>query len=344
MKRILPIILLLAFAMAAPAQNAENKVDSKGKKQGYWKKYDEKGILQYEGKFENDVPVGEFKYYHANGKLKSTTYFIEGAHIVRTTLYDQNGKKAAIGKYFDFEKDSIWDYYNSNGTLINTESYKKGVKQGKWQTFSSQTGILLEEKNYTDGQLNGPYCTYFADGKISTRFNYYNGKLHGLTESYYPGEVLYIHGFYKQGSKTGSWDYYDGDGKIRKTVEYRNSQIVKTYLYIYNGSVGQKVNQNLIAYFHKEGNQTRIYTTNGKTMLSTESFETATAFLDFVDFCLINPSYAVSYPSIIKYRKIDSDTIEVVLSLKTEEPVICQGDNAKTVMMLFKTEIPKEGE
>lgn len=342
MRQIFLLFLALVIAGSAPSLSAQNVTDNKGKKQGYWKKYDDQGHLLYEGQFKNDVPVGEFKYYHTNGKLKSTTYFIEGAHIVRTTLYDQNGKISATGKYFDFEKDSIWNYYNSNGTLINTESYNKGVKDGKWQTFSSQTGILLEEKNFSNGKLNGPYTTYFTDGKISTRVNYYNGKMHGLSESYYPGEVLYIRGYYKQGSKFQNWDYYDGDGKIRKTVEYKNSQIVRTYVYLYNGSTGQKVNQNLIAYFHKEGNQTRVYTNNGKTFLSTESFETAIAFLDFVDFCLINPSYAVSYPSIIKYRKIDSDTIEVVLSPETPEPVICQGDNAKTVMMLFKTEIPKE--
>ena len=102
------------------------------------------------------------------------------------------------------------------------------------------------------------------------------------------------------------------------------------------------MNQDNIAYFHKEGKQTRIFAKNGKSFTTTDSFETAIEFLDFVDFCLINPSYAVAYPNIIKYRPIDESSIEVVLSPATEEPVICEGDQAIQVKMLFNTEIPKE--
>lgn len=342
MKKIAALLLISAFLMALPAQTPINQVNSKGKKEGLWKKYDDKGNLLYVGNFKNDVPVGEFTYYHKNGKLKSKTTFIEGPHIVRTIIFDENEKKAAEGKFIDQDKDSIWNYYNAKGTLIKSESYKLGVKHGPWKTYSSQTGILLEECSYKEGLLHGKFTTYFTDGKVNTRIDYLDGKMHGLCESFYPEEKIYMRGYYTKGMKNHNWDTYDENGRIRKTVEYKNSQIVRTYIYFYVGSNGQKVNQDLIAYFHKEGNGTRLYTRNGKSMLSTDSFEVAIAFLDFVDFCLINPSYAVSYPSIIKYRKIDSDSIEVTLSPKTEEPVICQGDHAKTVMMLFNNELPKE--
>lgn len=342
MKKSILFIAIMALMVAISAQTPINQLNSKGKKEGVWKKYDDKGNLVYVGQFKNDVPVGEFTYYHTNGKIKSKTLFIEGPHIVRTTIFDQQGNKSAEGKFVDQDKDSIWNYYNSKGTLIHTESYKLGVKEGVWRTYSAQTGILLQECSYKNGQLHGKYTTYFTDGKVSTRIDYMDGKMHGVCESYYPEEKIYTKGYYTQGQKNHNWDTYDEKGRIRKTVEYKNSRIVKTYIYFYVGSNGQKINQDLIAYFHKEGNGTRLYTRNGKTMLSTDSFEVAVAYLEFVDFCLINPSYAVSYNSIIRYRKIDSDSIEVTLSPATEEPVICQGDNAKTVMMLFNNEIPKE--
>lgn len=340
--RIKLFLLLMAICPFLMAQNPINQVNSKGKKQGYWKKYDDKNVLLYEGTFANDVPVGEFKYYYPNGKLKSTTNFIQGVHKVHTVMYDEQGKKAAEGNFIDQQKDSIWNYYNSAGTLIKTEGYNKGKKEGAWRTFSSQTGTLLEEDFYRGDKRNGTCRTFFADGKISTRIDYIDGQMNGVSETYYPGEQIFIRGMYHNGLKIKTWDTYDANGKIRKSQEFNNSRLQRTYLYLYAGNNSQKVNQDLIAYFHKEGTQTRIYTRNGKTFLSTETFETVISFLDFVDFCLINPSYAVAYPCIIKYRPLAEDTVEVVLSPATEEPVICQGDQAKQIKMLFNKEIPKE--
>ena len=331
-------VILFVLSLSMVGQNSENKLNSNGKKQGYWKKYDDKGVLLYEGTFDNDVPVGTFKYYHKNGKLKSITTFQQGVHKVHTVMYDENENKSAEGNFINQEKDSIWNYYNPKGQLINVESYKKGKKEGIWRVYSSQTGILLEEKKYSDDRLNGTYRSFFADGNLQNRIDYINGEMNGIVESYYPENKIYIRGTYHNGLKVKKWDYYDEDGKIRKTVEYNNSRIIATYLYLN----GQKMNQSMIAYFHKEGEQTRVVSFNGKSILFNESFDKATAFLDYVDFCRINPSYVASYGAIIKYQEIDEDTVEVMLAPNTAEPVLCEGDQAKEVKMMFNKTLPKE--
>lgn len=341
MKIRLLIILLLSVSISF-AQTANNQVDAKGKKQGYWKKYDDKGTLLYEGTFKNDVPVGVFNYYHKNGKLKSTTNFIQGVHKVFTTMYHENGKKAAEGIFIDQQKDSIWNYYSENSQLINTESYNKGVKDGIWRTYSVQTGTLLEEENYSNDKLNGTKKSYFTNGNLSTQIEYINGKMNGAAESYYPDKTLSSKGLYHQNSRHGNWDFYDKNGRIRKSVEYNHAKELKHYLYLYVGSNGQKVNQDLVAYFHKTGDKTTVTMKNGKTFTSTDSYETATEFLDFVDFTVVNPSYTAAYSSIIKYRDLDKESIEVILSPATEEPVISQGDQAMGIKMLFKTGLPKD--
>ena len=101
------------------------------------------------------------------------------------------------------------------------------------------------------------------------------------------------------------------------------------------------MNQETIAYFHKEGNQTRIVNRNGKSLMCNQVFEELLTYVDFVDFCIISPTYAASYPSIKGYREIATDYIEVTLKPATEEPVICEGDHAKAVKMLFNNEVPK---
>ncbi|MCQ2263675.1 MAG: hypothetical protein MJZ70_05270 [Bacteroidales bacterium] len=341
-KYIFTVSMLALMSVALFAQNAENKVNSQGKKEGFWKKYDDKGVLLYEGTFNNGVPVGTFKYYHANGKLKSTTNFIQGTHKVHTILFDQNEKLAAEGDFVDQLKDGEWIYYSEKGTTIKTENYKIGKKHGDFKTFSAETGLLLEVCHYDNDVLNGERITYFTDGKISTRANYINGEMNGAFETYFPNEVLYYKGVYHNGLQSGNWDYFDESGKPRKSVEYKNGEIVKTYLFLNISGGLQKVNQENIAYFHKEGSQTRIFTNNGKSFSSPQVFEDLLTYIDFVDFCLINPNYAVGYANIVKYRDLGNDRIEVVLNPATEEPVICEGDYAKSVKMLFNSEVPKE--
>lgn len=342
MKKVALLLILTFILSLSFAQNAENKVNSKGKKEGYWKKYDEKGTLLYEGNFKNGVPTGTFKYYHSNGKLKSTTHFIQGTHKVYTTMFDLNEKISAEGNFIDQQKDSIWNYYNEKGTLIKSESYNKGKKHGDWKTYSSQTGLLLEKCHYNNDILNGERTTYFTDGKISTRSNYINGEINGTFESYFPNEVLYYKGTYLHGIETGTWEYYDEKSQPRKTLEYKNGKIQKTYLYLNIAGGLQKLNQANIAYFHKEGTKTRITTTEGKTFMVAQVFEDLLTYIDYVDFCLINPNYAASYNNIVKYRSLGTDRIEVTLKPATEEPVVCEGDYAKAVMMLFTDEKPKE--
>lgn len=345
-KRYMLLLMMMLFTMTTFSQNTINQVDANGKKQGTWKKYNDKKELLYEGTFKNDVPIGEFKYYHSNGKLKSRSFFIQGTHKVRTTLYHENEQKAAEGIFIDQLKDSIWNYYNQSGQLINIESYKNGKKEGHWATYSSQTGILLTESDYSDDQLNGLNKTYYPDGKLNTVTPYINGKINGVLESYYPDNKIFTRGTYHQNLKEKNWDIYDETGHIRKTVEYEKSRIIRTYLYIYIGENGQKINQDLIAYFHKTDNKTQIVLNNGKIINSTESFETVCQYLDFIDFFIINPSYAASYNAIMDYKDISNqdmpEAVEVVLKPATSDPVIAEGDHAKQVKSLFVKELPKE--
>ncbi len=342
MKKILTFLLIVAMPWVLMSQNTENQLNKDGKKHGYWKKYDENGKLRYEGNFNNGVPVGTFKYYHPNGKLESKTNFIEGTHKVHTLLFDQNEKLAAEGDFVDQLKDGEWNYYNEKGTLIQTEHFREGVKHGEFKTYSSQTGILLDSCRYDNGLLYGDRVTYFTDGKISARTHYINGEMNGLTESYFPNEVLFYKGNYLHGLAVGNWEFYDEQGRPRKTLEYKDGAVEKTYLFLNIAGGWQKVNQANIAYFHKEGQQTRVTTTSGKTLMCTQVFEDLLNYVDFVDFVLINANYAVSYGSLVRYRDGGRDRVEVELYPATAEPVICEGDYAKSVKMLFNNEVPKE--
>ena len=71
-KNNLLILLLfgLVFSQTIYSQTT-NITDSNGKKQGVWKKVDEKGNTKFEGTFVDDVPTGLFTHYYPNKKIKA---------------------------------------------------------------------------------------------------------------------------------------------------------------------------------------------------------------------------------------------------------------------------------
>jgi len=346
MKKIL-FILLCCLTVSAFGQvdtTHINKTDAKGNKQGVWKKY-EKGVLIYEGQFKNNVPFGTFTYYHPNGKVKSITEFQQGVHQVKTTIFHENGRKASEGVFIDQQKDGLWKYYTNTDTLIAVEHYDHGHRTGLWQIFSPESGVLLEESNYLNDKLNGVHKTYYTDGEVSLEENYLDGKLNGKCTAYYPKKVISSTGNYLKGYRIGSWDFYDMNGKIRSTMEYANQRLVKTYVYLYVKTVGQKINQDLIAYFLKKDDHAVAVLRNGNRIEMDENLDQIMLWADFAVFTRIAPSVIAATDAIVGYKDVqgaENDAIVIKLNPKTEQDIYSEGQDAKMVKALFNTEKPKE--
>lgn len=338
--RYLPFLLFLFILNFSASAQAPNRIDSKGNKQGAWKKYD-KDVLIYEGNFKDNVPVGEFKYYHPNGKLKSITFFVQGVHEVRTTIFHTNEKKASEGVFMDQLKHGEWKYWDQDGTLITVENYKNGKKHGLWQVYSSETGILLEESNFIDDKLHGVAKTFYIDGLPCTVENFVNGQRNGLAESYFIDGKLSIKGMFHEGLKIGIWIYNDQKGKLRKEVDYNKSQAIKTYLIFYNGNQQIKLDQDFIAYFIFESNKTKIITDKGTIIECTDDDYTVKEWADMITFIPVTPKLHVAHTSIkgFKAQKDGSILVEIIPALPY--PVYSRGDEAMMVKMLFNKELPK---
>ena len=341
MKKGTLILVMAFFSVVLMAQpQAPNRIDGQGKKQGEWKKY-EKGVLLYEGRFKDDVPIGEFKYYHPNGSLKSISHFIQGVHEVKTTIFHTNGQKASEGRFLDQLKDGEWNYWSENGNLISVETYAKGKKNGVWKTFSAQTGILLEEINYKNELLNGVVKTFYTDGKPCTIEHFIMGKRFGESISYFVGGVVSIRGSYKDNLKIGEWEYFDQNGKLRKVILFDHSYEKSTHLIFYNRSQPIKLKQEAIAYFLFEGNQTVIYTRKGDKITITDDAEVVKSWADIYNFMPVTPKIHAAHWAVKSYVEVDEETIEVILEPKLPYPVYSRGDEAGMVKILFMRELPK---
>jgi antitoxin component YwqK of YwqJK toxin-antitoxin module len=79
-----------------------NRVDSRGREQGYWEKYHTNGVLHYKGSYKNGLLVGMWEFYWPSGNL------------------------GAKGSYVNGLSEGIWEYYQ-DGVLMNRKLWDNGV-------------------------------------------------------------------------------------------------------------------------------------------------------------------------------------------------------------------------
>jgi antitoxin component YwqK of YwqJK toxin-antitoxin module len=218
-KLIIAFFLIHAFIL-----NAQT-TDASGKKQGYWKKKDEKtNKLVYEGEFKDDKPVGKFKYYYPNDSVQAIMYFKDGGKIAYAKLFHPSGKRMAEGKYIKEIKDSVWIFYDEKGTLLSKDKYVMGKKDGVSYVYLPD-GNLAEERNFKMDVMHGPFKQYFEGKKLKGEGNYVNGNLDGKATYYFPNGVEVASGYYKMGLKNGPWIYKDEKGQVKEKEYYKNGTL-----------------------------------------------------------------------------------------------------------------------
>ena len=226
MKKILLLIMLCSFACAAAMAQDYNKTDSKGRRQGEWRDVYANGSIRYQGKFKNDKPVGEFKYYDEDGNLKATNVYDKTGINTTYTAYSPNGKVVAKGNYKNKKKDGEWRYFSpDNAKLILDENYVDGVLEGHSKVYDNKTGRIAEDVFYLKGERNGLCTKYYADGKKMAEISYSNGQKQGPAKLYYPNGVLQEEGNYCADNKCGEWKIYSDEGDLLDTENYDEQEV-----------------------------------------------------------------------------------------------------------------------
>lgn len=221
-------ILLLMFVLCfhCPAvwaqQPARNVTDSRGQKQGRWVKTSSDGTLVYEGSFSNNQPVGQWKRYHPDGKLKAELDFgTQGGDTCRATLYSEEGVLLAKGLYCRQKKEGLWLNYNEIGQLTRKQQYRQGLSEGIGETLG-EGGRLLEQTDWKNGRLNGLSKEYDLDGQLINQTSYKDDQLEGPVTYYHPSGQVRLQGTYVAGKRTGTWQSFSKTGVLTGTTVYHN--------------------------------------------------------------------------------------------------------------------------
>lgn len=223
LKNIFSLFLLL-FLTNGFAQDAPNKIDAAGKKQGHWIKYDANKKKVFDGNFINDIPTGKFVYYYPTEEIKAINIFSKNGTVSYAEYFHQTGKTMGKGKYVNEKKDSTWTYYDEEGVLLSQETFLNGKKNGSVKVFY-RNGQVSEDKTWKNGVLDGPSKKYFEDGQLKYNGQYVNGKIEGKVTFYHPNGKVDAEGIYKNDLKEGEWKYYKADGTLARSDKYINGTL-----------------------------------------------------------------------------------------------------------------------
>lgn len=237
MRYLIKGVLILAlglFSLFSLAQEV-NQTDSKGRKQGSWVAFHEgTSKAKYQGKFENDIPVGQFVFFYESGKVRAkNTYYNKGKDSY-VSMYHENEKLMTMGKYVNGLKDSTWVFLDERGNYLSKEEYKGGNRHGKCITFyafnpkiDEGQPNLLEVVNYKEGEKHGEYLKYYRNGKYMMQGNYLLGTLEGKRTTYYSTGKKRTEVHFKHGIKNGYTINYDGNEVVESKQFFKNGYELK---------------------------------------------------------------------------------------------------------------------
>lgn len=203
-------------------QEAINRSDKNGEKQGVWKDF------------------------YPSGKVKAETGYINGKKSGYSKTFLENGSLGNIEKYMgdSLMKDppelttklEVRNEYYEDGTIKKTGTYLYGVAEGTHKEYSHE-GKITSGKIYHEGNLigeglidvagnqQGTWIEYHNNGKIKGKGNYENGNKVGDWIFYHPNGKTEQTGKYdKKGRPQGLWQWYYESGSILREETYLNGK------------------------------------------------------------------------------------------------------------------------
>ena len=190
-----------------------------GLKDGKFTGYYPSGKVEYVKRYEEDKPMGEWKFVKEDGTTKKIERYEMGKKNEEWITYEENGDV-----YYQYwVQDSLIseyaDLHYPNGQLIEKISYKEGKKNGKFTGYyeSGQTKYI---RTYKDDKLEGKYADYTESGQILLKQSYVNDLLDGASKEWYLNGKVKVKTSYTAGKLNGGFMSYDSLGRKETKGEY----------------------------------------------------------------------------------------------------------------------------
>ncbi|MCX6182950.1 MAG: hypothetical protein NT150_13595 [Bacteroidetes bacterium] len=201
-------------------------IGNSGKRDGEWKEFYEDGQVKVSGLFKNDVRVGKWIYYYPNKQIEQIgEYNAKGLPVGEWKWYYASGKLLREERFDGGLEEGLLIEYSEAGKVITKGSFVLGFKEGEW---IYEMGVYKEIGSYKNDLREGVWKHIYTDNnKLRFEGSFQMGNAVGHHKFYYPSGMLKSEGPYVGGAKNGDWKYYDEAGEIEKIITFRNDEEYK---------------------------------------------------------------------------------------------------------------------
>jgi antitoxin component YwqK of YwqJK toxin-antitoxin module len=164
------------------------------------------------GRFQHNIPDGEWHSWYPNGQIRS----------IRTYNAD---KWNAV--YSEVNRRNTKIYYHNLSRLVNWDSRHYQTLTDGVASFASLPADVKKYKPPFKFCLHeGLFMNYYPNGMVKDSGYYKDGLRDGIWNEYYTNGVLSATGFYLNGLRNGGWKYYSREGKLTVLAEYKKGKLL----------------------------------------------------------------------------------------------------------------------
>lgn len=196
-----------------------NRFDKNNLKTGIWKTFYPNGNVEEEIYYRAGMKNGFYKKYNDKGTLISIEKYVNNVKEVNVAElkeyeirkdYYQDGKVRIVGSYYNGIPDGVRREYDDKGNIVKGYVFENGIKTGEGITDNN-------------GYKQGSWTEYHDDGSVKAKGKYINGNRVGEWKFYFSGGQLDQQGTYNnKGKSTGEWKKWNESGILVKDENFDN--------------------------------------------------------------------------------------------------------------------------
>lgn len=209
-------------------QAEENYVagEVEGIKKKYYTNESIKSVYNYDGSELDGLQT----LYYATGVKSGDYNYKSGEKDGLEISYHETGKKDYQLNIVDGEYEGAYVGHYDDGNISEKSTFKAGKREGKRETFYRVPANKLKATStYKDGIAVGEIITYYRNGQIKKKGSCdTDGNYDGLWYEYYADGTIESESLYSKGNYNGLTKNYSQFGVLTEEILYKNN-LLQTY-------------------------------------------------------------------------------------------------------------------
>jgi len=186
-------------------------------------------IVREVARYSDDsfVSNGSYKEYYQSGQVFVEGVFELGTRVGQWTYYHENGKVAKVVSYARGLPEGDVQVLRDDGTLKAKRTYKAGNRDGDWTMYDATGELILREEHYVDGKPEGVWKVWYESGKQWRETPFKAGVRDGTAIEWREDGSKRAEANFKEGLRDGPTISWSASGEKTEQLFEKGKRVIK---------------------------------------------------------------------------------------------------------------------